>query len=112
MGNDGFVMEIAGILSLGLAEPRNREPQPMHRTLFLAAIAAMFYLSAGGTAAAGDAAEQGAERARIADWRNLKFGLMIHWGLYRRPAACGRARTSPATTSRSCTGPISHATNM
>ena len=49
MGNDGFVMEIAGVLSLGLAEPRNREPQPMHRTLFLAAIAAMFYLSAGGT---------------------------------------------------------------
>ena len=110
MGNDGFVMEIAGALSLGLAEPRNREPQPMHRTLFLAAIAAMFYLSAGGTAAAGDAAEQGAERQdrRLAD---LKFGLMIHWGLYSRSAACGRA-TSPAPTSRSCTGPISHATNM
>ncbi len=64
----------------------------MVRALFLSAVTASISLSTGGVAAAGDAAEQGAKPAKIADWRNLKFGLMMTWGLYSAPGGVWKGK--------------------
>lgn len=37
-------------------------------------------------ACAASPVSDGTEPARIGDWRELKFGLMLHWGLYSLPA--------------------------
>jgi len=36
-----------------------------------------------------------AHDARMAWWRNAKFGMFIHWGLYSIPAGVWKGRTGP-----------------
>ena len=41
--------------------------------------------------------------ARMAWWREARFGMFIHWGLYAIPAGEWKGKKAPATASGSCT---------
>ncbi len=59
------------------------------RTAAAFLIAAMVFLSAGAAAAEGEADRDG----RMQWWRDARFGLFIHWGLYAVPAGEWRGKT-------------------
>lgn len=59
----------------------------MNKRQMLSGLAAMLCLAGGGMAAGPEFAETRAERdARMKWWRDARFGMFIHWGLYAVPA--------------------------
>jgi len=53
-------------------------------------------------APAADSESPAVKEARLAWFKEAKFGLFIHWGLYSIPAAIGKASARPVSANGSC----------